>query len=103
MSSPRHPIDDLVTCSRIAVLGGRQAPLPRDTLAHLTVAAIAADGEARDQAEQLLVSAAQACALYPDHDAPLDALRAALSLFDLLREPEPSAPTRWEEKAGLMG
>lgn len=98
----RHPIDDLVTSARIAVLGGRQAPLPKATLAHLTDAARAADGMSRDQAEALIVCAAQSCALYPDHDAPLDALRDALALFDLLREPEPQ-PTRWEEKAGLMG
>lgn len=110
LSSDRTPIDELLTAARVATFADRAAPLPRDLRAALEAAADEALAFLAERsvdpsmfyAEQLLVGAAFAAAAYPLLQAPLTALAGACDLMIALRPEPEAAPTRWEQRAGLM-
>lgn len=119
MSAAAGQVAGVLRFARVVCIGDRQLPLPKvltdalreaiDTAMpyHMNAARIRVElGQPHHEtfmAETLLMAAAAALLRYPRQAAALEAVRAAVALLDAYAEPPPVEPTRWEQKAGLMG
>lgn len=95
----------LVTVGAIVAVD-RTLPLPKDLSARLNedVEIFALSDAADDVATTLVCFAAEALRDHPENYFALAVLRAAYDFAADLRRPKREAePSRWEEKAGLMG